>query len=125
MPKAERILWKMLRELPPEPGLTFRRQHPVHPYILDFACLKIKLAVELDGFSHDNRQAQDHKRDLYLARKGYVTLHFTNDELMTNADGVVETIVRVARKLGRGKALPPWGEGWVGGCRIAGGSRAS
>ena len=118
MPRAERILWKKLRELPPEYSLTFRRQHPVHPYIIDFACIKMKLAIELDGMSHDDRQARDQKRDLYLFHKGYVTLRFTNDELMANADGVIETIIREAKKLERGKALPLWGEGWVGGqCR--------
>ena len=29
----------------------FRRQHPMGPYILDFACCAARLAVELDGGS--------------------------------------------------------------------------
>ncbi|MFK9876730.1 DUF559 domain-containing protein, partial [Klebsiella pneumoniae] len=33
---------------------TFRRQHPVGPYILDFACCAIRLAIELDGGQHDD-----------------------------------------------------------------------
>ncbi|MDX2028779.1 MAG: DUF559 domain-containing protein [Alphaproteobacteria bacterium] len=115
MSKAERILWKKLREFPPESGLTFRRQHPVHPYVLDFACIKIKLAVEIDRMSHDNRQTYDHKRDLYLMKKGYVVIRFANEAVLNNIDSIMETINREAGKLVHTKALHPWGEGWAGG----------
>src|ERR1700722_9638643 len=97
MSNAELLLWRKLQELPDELGFTFRRQHPVHPYILDFACIKIKLAVELDGMSHDSRLAQDKVRDDYLLTKGYRTFRFANDEVFTNAEGVVETITREAK----------------------------
>lgn len=111
MSKAECVLWKKLREFPPELGLTFRRQHPIHPYILDFACIKIKLAVELDGPSHDTNKAQqsDYRRTTCLSQKGYTILRFTNDECMSNANTVAATILHVASRLK--KALPPWGEG--------------
>jgi hypothetical protein len=33
-------------------GVRFRRQHPIGPYIVDFACVALKLAVELDGSQH-------------------------------------------------------------------------
>jgi ATP-dependent DNA helicase RecQ len=98
MPKTERLLWQKLRGLPPELGLTFRRQHPIHPFIVDFACIKIKLAIELDGDSHDARQKQDKKRDEYLQSLGYLTMRFTNNELMSDIDSVVETIIREAAK---------------------------
>jgi very-short-patch-repair endonuclease len=118
MTKPERILWKLLRELPPELEITFRRQHPVHPYILDFACIKLKLAIELDGFSHNNPDAQqrDQKRDAFLYNKGYTVLRFTNDELLTNSESIVATILNVSAEIKQAaqKTLPPWGEGWVG-----------
>ncbi|EOC5188388.1 TPA: DUF559 domain-containing protein [Klebsiella pneumoniae] len=33
---------------------TFRRQPPVAPYILDFTCCAIRLAIGLDGGQHDD-----------------------------------------------------------------------
>ena len=48
----EARLWNRLRER--APGLpTFRRQHPIGPYVLDFYCAKARLAIEIDGMSHD------------------------------------------------------------------------
>jgi len=32
---------------------TFRRQHPIGPYVLDFYCAKSRLTIEVDGMSHD------------------------------------------------------------------------
>lgn len=94
MTKPERIIWRKLREFPPEYKLSFRRQHPVPPYILDFACIKIKLVIEIDGDSHDLQQQYDKKRDNDLSSLGYRTLRFTNEEIMNNADSVIETILR-------------------------------
>jgi very-short-patch-repair endonuclease len=34
---------------------TFRRQHPIGPYVLDFYCAKARLAIEIDGMSHERR----------------------------------------------------------------------
>jgi very-short-patch-repair endonuclease len=118
MPRVERILWKALRELPKESGLTFRRQHPLRPYIADFVCLKIKLVIELDGESHDTRQEYDRRRDHYLRKLGYTVLRFTNDDVLNNLGGVVETIADISKKLsdtGAEEALPPCGGGLGGG----------
>ncbi|KAF0112614.1 MAG: putative restriction endonuclease-like, partial [Hyphomonadaceae bacterium] len=49
--KAETILWKILRNLNIE-KVKFRRQHPIPPYITDFAALEIKLIIEVDGATH-------------------------------------------------------------------------
>lgn len=93
MPVAEKILWLKLRELPKELGISFRRQHPIHSYIVDFICLKQKLVIEVDGDSHDTRQQQDYERDAYLLNLGYKTLRFTNGDVLKNSKGVVATIL--------------------------------
>jgi very-short-patch-repair endonuclease len=61
------MLWKALRGRRLE-GLKFRRQHPLGPYILDFYCPDVGLAVELDGETHDDpvRRARDRARDQWL-----------------------------------------------------------
>ena len=50
MTDAERHLWRHLRLQ--SLGVQFRRQVPIGPYILDFACLRRKLVIELDGGQH-------------------------------------------------------------------------
>jgi very-short-patch-repair endonuclease len=77
-----------------EQGHHFRRQVPRGPHVLDFACLKSRLIVEVDGAQHgfDARLARDAKRDRLLAYRGFRTLRFWNNEIDQNLDGVVETI---------------------------------
>ncbi len=94
----EKILWQALRQNELQKGLKFRRQQPIHPYIADFACMKIKLLIELDGASHDTRLACDKKRDAYLQSLGYDVLRFTNDDVMNDLEGVVASIMGEVEK---------------------------
>ena len=93
MSLAEKVMWLKLRQIPKDLNLTFRRQHPILPYFVDFICLKQNLIIELDGNSHDLQQKHDKVRDTYLANLGYRVLRFTNDAFLKNPDGVVETII--------------------------------
>jgi very-short-patch-repair endonuclease len=99
MSKTEKLLWYKLRSLPKDLQITFRRQQPIHPYIVDFICLKIKLVVELDGDSHDTRQEYDANRDAYLNNLGYEVLRFDNKVFLSNPNDVVATILAHAAKL--------------------------
>ncbi len=65
MTDAEQLLWRYLR-MRQMHGLKFRRQHPCGHFILDFACVEIKLAIELDGGQHGERINQDTKRTMWL-----------------------------------------------------------
>jgi very-short-patch-repair endonuclease len=49
-----------------------------------------KPAVELDGSQHGGER--DRRRDAFLARQGYLVLRFWNLEVLTNMDGVLETV---------------------------------
>ena len=51
-------------------GQTARRQQPIGPYIVDFACLPQKLLIELDGGQHAEQHPYDQKRDAFLRAKG-------------------------------------------------------
>jgi very-short-patch-repair endonuclease len=97
--KFEQKLWCALREVSSAAQLKFRRQQPIHPYIADFACMKAKLIIELDGDSHDGRHIYDQARDDYLRKCGYTVLRIGNNEITTNLPGVVETIVMRAKAL--------------------------
>jgi very-short-patch-repair endonuclease len=73
-------------------GLHFRRQHPIGPYIVDFYCGKAKLAIELDGVSHDDRQAYDDQRTEFLRTNGVRVIRFTDDEVLTNLGNALHVI---------------------------------
>jgi very-short-patch-repair endonuclease len=51
---------------------VFRRQHPIGRYVLDFYCAEARLAVEIDGMSHDlgDRPRHDANRDAWLNARG-------------------------------------------------------
>ena len=90
---GERMLWRCLsgRKLG---GWKFSRQMPVGPYFADFLCREARLIVELDGYSHDMRQAYDTRRDHWLAQNGYRVLRFANADVTGNIDGVTSEIER-------------------------------
>ncbi len=98
MTPQEVKLWVHLRALKDQ-GLHFRRQVPREGYIVDFACLKSKVVVEIDGAQHgeEGHLRRDAERDLRLATAGFKVLRFWNNEVNENLDGVVETIYHEAR----------------------------
>jgi very-short-patch-repair endonuclease len=63
---------------------------PVGDYIPDFACLAIKLVIEVDGGLHDARKAEDDARTAVLEAQGYRVLRFWNNEVLGNVDGVLQ-----------------------------------
>ncbi len=89
---AERRLWSALRHRRLR-GYRFRRQHPIGRFIVDFACTKYRLIVEADGGQHNESDA-DVRRTAWLERDGWRVLRFWNNEILSNTEGVVETIVK-------------------------------
>jgi very-short-patch-repair endonuclease len=93
-PKAERVLWNALKPLRDQ-GWHFRRQVPIGSYIADFACLHANLVIEVDGPTHDFTYVADADRDEYMRSRGINVLHFSNDDVLNNSDGVFEAIAGV------------------------------
>jgi very-short-patch-repair endonuclease len=106
MTRAETLLWRYVKANRID-GLGFRRQVPIRNYIADFVCLSTKLIVELDGESHDfeERQKADQSRDAFFVSEGFQVLRFTNEQVMSNLEGVVEVIRQTAAS--RASGLPP------------------
>ena len=90
---AEHKLWQQLRNRQVD-GLKFRRQVPVGKYIADFVCHETKLIVELDGPTHDEREAHDQQRTRFLQREGYRVIRFLNEDVHRDIDSVLRTILR-------------------------------
>ena len=102
---AEQCLWRRIRTQ--QLGVKFRRQHPAGIYILDFACVELMLALELDGGQHAEAQVKDEKRTRWLEAKGWKVLRFWNNELLKNIDGVLEEINHTLSNLQIDVIAPP------------------
>ena len=88
---VEQLVWKHLRNKQLY-NYKFRRQFPIEPYIADFACLEIKLIIELDGGQHAQRISYDNQRSLFLEQRGFKVIRFWNNDVIENTEGVLETI---------------------------------
>ncbi|NLN79313.1 MAG: endonuclease domain-containing protein [Armatimonadetes bacterium] len=89
----EQLLWRHLRSRQ-LCDYKFRRQHPIDCYIVDFACERCRLVVELDGDSHFYREKQDANRTRVLEARGYKVVRFNNTDVLRNVEGVLEVILR-------------------------------
>ena len=95
MTDAEMILWSRLRRDVAD-GFRFRRQHPIGPYIADFACVRANLVVEVDGDTHGSDQGAeyDRRRNAYMAARGWQVLRVWNEDVYKRLDVVMEGIAR-------------------------------
>jgi very-short-patch-repair endonuclease len=96
--RVEKQLWHKLRNAQID-GLSFRRQHPAGPYILDFYCPILRLAIELDGGQHSQQVIRDRKRDDWFHQRGVTVLRFWNSDVIENLSGVLEVIAAKASEL--------------------------
>ncbi len=90
---AERILWKKLRDRNLF-NTKFRRQHPIEILIVDFYCHKYRLAIEIDGEIHNNKEKQEYdlNRTAELKRFGISVIRFTNYQIVYEIDQVITKI---------------------------------
>jgi very-short-patch-repair endonuclease len=93
-PFPERLLWAKLRNRQLA-GWKFRRQFPVGPYFADFACVEVKLIVELDGDTHGEsvQQVRDVMRTRFLESEGWAVMRIWNVHLVENLDGTLDAIL--------------------------------
>ena len=89
---GEALLWRQLsrRAL----GCEFHRQVPLDAFIVDFYCHELKLAVEIDGSTHDHPASGDGdvERQARLESLGVRFLRFTESEVRRDAVRVAEQI---------------------------------
>jgi very-short-patch-repair endonuclease len=80
--RAEEKLWSLLRNRRLIKR-KFRRQHPIGPWVADFACPAIRLAIEVDGPSHDtpDQQAWDEMKTKYLRTSGWRVMRIKNADI--------------------------------------------
>jgi very-short-patch-repair endonuclease len=98
---AEKKLWAVLRNRKLA-GIKFRRQFPVGSYILDFYAPEYGLGIEADGGQHyeDRNKQQDEVRTRELSKLGVEIIRFSDRDILTNIEGICETIESVLKKKG-------------------------
>jgi very-short-patch-repair endonuclease len=92
--RGEEWLWRQLAGS--RTGFAFRRQLVIGNHIVDVACTKVRLVVEVDGSSHDGRGRHDAARDRALGALGWAVLRVTEADVIADLDGVVRRVVAVA-----------------------------
>ena len=91
----ERLLWWLLRGRRIG-GLKFRRQEPIGNYVVDFCCLELRLIVELDGSSHEDKLDSDTIRTKWLTEQGYRVLRVMSQDVADDLEAVGRYIAREA-----------------------------
>ena len=94
--QAEALVWARLRNRQVE-NCKFRRQYSVQSFVLDFYCPELRLAIEIDGESHNSDEAiaYDRLRQSAIAALGIQFLRFTNQQVYEHLDTVLEQIAQV------------------------------
>ncbi|MFZ4163770.1 endonuclease domain-containing protein [Brevundimonas sp. NPDC058933] len=109
---TEAKLWGRLRRLP----IRIRRQAPIGPYVVDFACLRARLVIEVDGGVHNRMDValRDLKRDEWLTSQGYGILRIDSRRIPHDLDAVIAEITQAIRLKAplplEGEGVGGWGE---------------
>ena len=100
MSLPEVLLWQALRERPG--GYKFRRQFPIAPFTVDFACLSARLAIEIDGVAHDrgNAPQRDLHRDRFVMQSGFRIFRIPAQDVLNQLENCVLGIVEACRSAG-------------------------
>lgn len=79
-----------------------RRQHPVGRYVVDFACVPLRMVIEIDGGVHerDDVVLRDHLRQTEIEALGWTVVRFTNEAALLEPWRIDEAIRDRARLLG-------------------------
>ncbi len=80
-------------------GYLFNRQVPLDNYIVDFFCKDLKLAIEIDGSSHNHKYDADISRTKRLEDFGVIVIRFDEGEVRKNMDNVLRVIGREIKKI--------------------------
>ena len=96
---GEILLWNDVLKRKQCFGYQFVRQFSIGNYILDFACRKLKLAIEIDGYSHNFSFEKDKAKDQYLKSIEYTVLRFEEREVRQDIDNVIRVLEGTIKEL--------------------------
>jgi very-short-patch-repair endonuclease len=102
---TESLLWQRIRNS--QLGVKFRRQYSVSGYVIDFFCLELRLALEVEGGIHSTKPQMiyDNYRYRFLQALDITILKIKNQEIITNINAVCDKIyvyLNPSHKVGEG-----------------------
>lgn len=92
----EKIFKNKCEELNLNEKYLIIRERPVFPYFIDFAFENEKIAVEIDGSQHENkdRKKRDKKKDKLLIKNGWKIIRFPAVNINNNIDECIEILFK-------------------------------
>ena len=110
---AEILLWREVLKGRKMRGYQFNRQFIIGNYIVDFICRKLRLIIEIDGYSHNLKFERHKKKDRDLRKMGYIVLHISEKDVLRDIESVKKYIEGCIEKIERGDVvetspLPPF-----------------
>ena len=98
MSLPEVLQWRELKGGPN--GVSFRKQHPIGPYVIDFYCAQAKTGFEIDGIAHDmgDRPASDETRLAWLEREGIRIVRIPAREVLASPGRIADSVVSLCRE---------------------------
>jgi very-short-patch-repair endonuclease len=110
----EAVAWDVLRRLRHD-GWPVRRQHPIGSLIVDFAIVKARLVIEIDGSIHhrDEVRANDELRDSILHAAGWSVLRIpsrialSRDALLSHVRMELRRLTAPLPDLAGARSVPP------------------
>jgi len=89
---GEKRLWNEVLKERKLYGYQFNRQFSIETYIVDFICRKLKIVIEIDGYSHNFKYDEDVKRDKTLNELGYKVVRFSEYQVMNDLPNVIRAL---------------------------------
>ena len=102
---SEVLLWNALKGKQIK-GYQFMRQKPIDEYIVDFFCSKLKLIIEIDGISHNEKSEKDQVRQRKLESIGLSIIRFYEWDIRKDIRAVVQGIENWMEEFERKKTTP-------------------
>jgi very-short-patch-repair endonuclease len=87
---AEVLLWKNIKGK--SYGYEFHRQVPINEFIVDFYCHELRLAIEVDGATHDYNFDNDDNRQKKLESLGISIVRFSDEDVKRHINDVLRAL---------------------------------
>lgn len=105
--KSEQVLWYFIRNS--QLGYKFRRQQGIGRYIADFYCPKLKLVIEVDGFTHASERVfeKDLEKEKYFLSIGLKIRRYSTEQIFGDVGQVLEDLYWYCENLAGTTPQPP------------------
>lgn len=95
---SEKLLWHQLRNK--KLGVKFRRQYSLGRFVLDFYCRELRLAIEIDGATHETIEEveRDRQKENFISQSKINLIRYTNIQIKEAMENVIINIQDIINK---------------------------